>query len=69
MLPQASQISLHFRQTSLGTPQKSQGSVSRRPSARCVEPAGGFGSLFKIEREIERWRRVCKGADRNAIDA
>ncbi len=48
MLPQASQMSLHFRQTSFSAPQKSQGACSRLPSA-CAD-------LFKVEREVERGR-------------
>lgn len=62
MLPHASQISLHFRQTRRVTPQKSQGAVSRLPSAS----RAGAG-LLKVERQIHRRRRMRQRAHRNTV--
>jgi hypothetical protein len=61
MLAQFSQMSLHLRQTSLSAPQKSQGYFSRLPSA--------WADLLKVERQVERRRRVRERPDGDAVHA
>lgn len=61
MLAQFSQMSLHLRQTSFSAPQKSHGYFSRFPSA--------WADLLKVERQVERRRRVRERANGDAVNA